>query len=356
MKNLKSASPDFAALDKAVESLLRSLATLSSVTAESTLKSKGEPLTAINARASTDSKETTMNTLTANRILQKGDQYLLKATNTEAGAKWTEVPKEEWGLQIMFSKFKGFELRRPTEKPSNPDAIWPNPQTISPKVEGVRSDQPSEAENGNTPAPIRSGAGGTATYDHTGNAPFPPKPKIRLPKRLANPAVTPLIEHDKDTCVCRECVRYRTMRIGGLPTVISRRAHIEKSIAEVGKEIAEEIKRKGEELEEEIRRRAAEEAEATGFSGYKATPTPPVVTAVIKFTKGASITKPRWLGRNGQFNGYGLDIFRSEHDKIMLTPIGKRGAGRCLIEIPVTDIDNFIKALRKLVPATLHYK
>lgn len=47
-----------------------------------------------------------MNTLTKNRILQKGDEY-------RKNGSWMPVPEVDYGMQIMFTKYT--EVRRPSE-------------------------------------------------------------------------------------------------------------------------------------------------------------------------------------------------------------------------------------------------
>ena len=51
-----------------------------------------------------------MNTLTKNRILEKGDEYKSPKGN------WLPVPDKDVGLQIMFSPYT--EVRRPSEAPT----------------------------------------------------------------------------------------------------------------------------------------------------------------------------------------------------------------------------------------------
>jgi hypothetical protein len=50
-----------------------------------------------------------MNTLTKNRIIEKGDEF------RHADGSWLPVPDKSIGLQIMFSNYK--EVRRPSETP-----------------------------------------------------------------------------------------------------------------------------------------------------------------------------------------------------------------------------------------------
>lgn len=83
-----------------------------------------------------------MNTLTKNRIIQEGDEY-------KDNGKWKAVPKDDFGLQIMFSKYT--EVRRPSEAPSPTSTISPDRGTAI----------PAKAEKVNAPAPTPSGAGET---------------------------------------------------------------------------------------------------------------------------------------------------------------------------------------------------
>jgi hypothetical protein len=78
-----------------------------------------------------------MNTLTRNRIIEAGDEY-------KDNGKWKPVPKDDFGLQIMFSKYT--EVRRPSEKPISPDG---------------GSAIPAKAESDKAPVPSHSGAGDT---------------------------------------------------------------------------------------------------------------------------------------------------------------------------------------------------
>ena len=72
-----------------------------------------------------------MNTLTANRILQKGDEYRDNGT-------WKPVPANDYGLQIMFTTYK--EVRRPTETPfvhGGAPAVKVEPEKPAAKAEKV---------------------------------------------------------------------------------------------------------------------------------------------------------------------------------------------------------------------------
>jgi hypothetical protein len=66
-----------------------------------------------------------MNTLTPNRILQAGDEYI-------KGGEWKPVPQADFGLQIMFTKYQ--QVRRPAEEPAKnlnaaPVLAEPKPET-----------------------------------------------------------------------------------------------------------------------------------------------------------------------------------------------------------------------------------
>lgn len=58
----------------------------------------------------------------------------------------------------------------------------------------------------------------------------------------------------------------------------------------------------------------------------------------------------KFEGRNGYFNSIGLKITKFEKDDILnIYPItSKNNIGRCLIEIPIEEIDNLIETLNKI--------
>lgn len=109
-----------------------------------------------------------MNTLTKNRILQKGDEYSDNGT-------WKAVPKEDFGLQVMFTKYT--QVRRPGEKPilrETPATVKDaptevpkrvaSPNPISPDSEKPEATRPSaivtaKAESDSSPVPSHSGTG-----------------------------------------------------------------------------------------------------------------------------------------------------------------------------------------------------
>lgn len=70
------------------------------------------------------------------------------------------------------------------------------------------------------------------------------------------------------------------------------------------------------------------------------------MTTTIKFTRETNFT-----GRNGYFKASGIEL--SGYDpmgNILLTPITSKGtAARCDVTIPVEDIPNLIKQLKKFI-------
>lgn len=57
----------------------------------------------------------------------------------------------------------------------------------------------------------------------------------------------------------------------------------------------------------------------------------------------------KFEGRNGYFNSIGLRLIKLEKEDILsIYPItSKNNIGRCLIEIPIEEIDNLIEILKK---------
>jgi hypothetical protein len=71
-----------------------------------------------------------MNTLTKNRIIEKGDEFRHK------DGRWMPVPDKNVGLQIMFSEYK--EVRRPSETPPKdfPAPVLAEPTGVERKTGG----------------------------------------------------------------------------------------------------------------------------------------------------------------------------------------------------------------------------
>lgn len=108
-----------------------------------------------------------MNTLTKNRIIEKGDEYLLDG-------KWQPIPAKLHGMQVMFTGLT--QVRRPTEEPTVPHTakvISRNEEPISPHSEkpetgagasreaSVSAIVTAKAESENAPVPTHSGTGVT---------------------------------------------------------------------------------------------------------------------------------------------------------------------------------------------------
>ena len=58
----------------------------------------------------------------------------------------------------------------------------------------------------------------------------------------------------------------------------------------------------------------------------------------------------KFQGRNGYFNSIGLKLTKHDNDDILnIYPItSKNNVARCLIEIPVEEIDDLIEILKKI--------
>lgn len=58
----------------------------------------------------------------------------------------------------------------------------------------------------------------------------------------------------------------------------------------------------------------------------------------------------KFEGRNGYFNSIGLQLTKHNNDDILnIYPItSKNNVARCLIEIPVEEIDDLIEILKKI--------
>jgi len=117
-----------------------------------------------------------MNTLTPNRILQKGDEY-------RDNGKWKPIPKQDFGLQIQFTDYK--EVRRPNE------TLRETPETAK--------DAPTEPKRVASPTPISSGSSRTEsektpvpTHSGTGDASYLPTVVSRKAHKASNLVVIPL--------------------------------------------------------------------------------------------------------------------------------------------------------------------
>lgn len=78
-------------------------------------------------------EEGIMNMLTKNRIIEQGDEYLAPT------GEWKSVPKEDHGLQIMFTKYE--KVRRPSEAPiGQPNPVVVEHNTVVPRTEPIRTE------------------------------------------------------------------------------------------------------------------------------------------------------------------------------------------------------------------------
>jgi hypothetical protein len=251
-----------------------------------------------------------VNTLTKNRILQEGDEY------KDNGA-WKPVPKDNLGLQVMFTPSK--EVRRPSEKPSlreTPETARPteapkravSPTLISPKQAAGKIATPVAAESEKVPVPTHSGTG------HT------------------------------------------------LPTIVSKKAHTQESDRKIIDDIPYDQPMTDEEMaaleREKDREKAAAIKTAPPLKNVPAANVPagPIEKAIAKAkVTGASKAllevsfapavppdpSPIWTGRNGTFTGYGLHAMTIQ-DMVTLSPIGKRGVGHCEIQFPKAIIPQLV--------------
>ena len=243
-----------------------------------------------------------MSILTPNRILEKGDQY------NEGGA-WKPVPKEELGLQIIFSKLKKYQLRRPSEKDfptaptaegnlkqaaqdrRKPDAVRKEHDREIPQLAASRSElSPGGADNGAERGgkPISQDSVGRESKQNAANA---ESEQVARPLVARGPGER---SEEMPEASAAEIER------AGLPTVVSKKAH------------------------------AVEESDPSAIR----IKFPPPKTGVLD-------EQPIWTGRNGTFQGYGLDLTCFD-GKVMISPIGKRGPGNCTIQFPISTIPELV--------------
>ena len=222
-----------------------------------------------------------MTTLTPNRIIQQGDEYI------DPKGTWKPVPKDDYGLQVMFTKYP--EVRRPSEAPQKETTTVKLPH-IGKTVEVL------------LPKPI---------------SPISEKPR-QTSQEIADPLEVKanLIPMTPEQLAIQ----------AGLPTVISPKAHEAPWIKE--------------HVETHPTMPPAPEPPA---------PEPLAQNGIIKiaFPKPdptdliAVSTQPIWTGRNGTFTGYGLEAMIA-NDNIMLSPVGKRGIGNGCIQFPKSVIPQLV--------------
>jgi hypothetical protein len=256
-----------------------------------------------------------MSTLTPNRILQKGDQY------NDNGA-WKPVPKEELGLQIIFSKLKKHELRRPSEK-DFPVAGGLTPEGMALKSSGRK---PISQDSGEHPS---------------ANAESEQVARPVVARGTGERSLVKVIDQYGEST---KLVSKAEVERAGLPTVVSKKAH---EAPEYHAPPVTPLPPPKPLLRETETEKVVAKAKLIGASSDK---------TKIKFPGlGAMTYRPIWTGRNGTFNGYGIDLMRLD-DRVMVTPIGKRGVGNCLIEFPVTIIPQLIDWLAEQYKGTTKTK
>lgn len=326
-----------------------------------------------------------MNTLTKNRILQKGDEYF----EPKKGKGWTAVPSENFGLQIQFTDYK--EVRRPSEqpfpvqatdhgKPSNDSHPAPTARKVQ-TSEGVKRENRTNLAAGDsisqaeafqrlqeqrsaehrispdnvataTAAPnvakAESDESPVASHSATGDASYLP---TIVSKKAHNLRETPETVNDARTEVAESPVSPTPLTGDVDPATGSAPNHTQESDrAIIAKIPFDRPPTKAEQaaLNREIERqpklipvKAAYDA-SNGLIKIKFPKPDP--TNLIEMSE-----QPIWTGRNGTFTGYGLEAMRVNNN-VMLSPIGKRGVGNCTIQMPLASIDELIEWLKKQTP------
>lgn len=231
-----------------------------------------------------------MNTLTPNRIIQQGDEYF------GTDGMWHVVPEGDFGLQVMFTKYK--EVRRPSEPEQDGAAGTPAPATP----------EPLATAQAVTPAPER------------------PESKPDAPPR-------PLSE------------TYGKKKPKELPTVVSKKAHgVQDDILaeEKRRRIAAEIAATSEVIHGISTKDAIKARKAAELAGR--VPSGKIYALDVTYSDLSAL--PNWIGRNGTFKAQGLRVESRPNGLIQLRPIGQRGlAKNALIEFPKADIPRVVDFL-----------
>jgi hypothetical protein len=293
-----------------------------------------------------------MNILTKNRILQKGDEY-----RSNGNGEWKPVPKDNFGLQIEFTDYK--EVRRPSEQPfpvsSNGPSndSHPSPPHAETKIsEGVKRSPSARTTppSGNNPGKAaKCAASGGETISKSRKA--GQSDEIATPRQAEgdkSPATSHSVagdapEDDPPFSETANAANY-------LPTVVSKKAHSQERDREIIDSIPYDLPMTDEEMAALEREKHREEAAPMATALAKlvtALSAGEIEKAAAKIKARASVSAiekidfpnggnpPIWTGRNGTFNGYGLELMRN-NDIIMVSPIGKRGVGNCTIQLPVS--------------------
>lgn len=230
-----------------------------------------------------------MNTLTKNRILQDGDEYL------DSKGDWKPVPATDFGLQIMFTKYG--EVRRPSETPSANGA-------------------------GETPAPQRS----TATVA----APSVESKPTASPLPREYPAPKPL-----------SMTMTKSGKAKALPTVVSAKAHTLPPLRLTRADYSKAAKAA----------KAAKKVTSgkiPASAGVKVTPLPTSLSVTFPDAHPECI----WTGRNGTFMARALNMHVTPSGEVIqIVPQGKRGAAKsAIIEFPASIIPQVVDWLLRQQP------
>jgi hypothetical protein len=233
-----------------------------------------------------------MNTLTPNRILQAGDEYI-------KGGEWKPVPQADFGLQIMFTKYQ--QVRRPSEEPAkNLNAA---PVLAEARLTAKAGGDCGEAREGAN----QSNQNSSLKKDSRGG--------VQTPTKL------PIIV---------EGVPFHPDKVKNLPTVVSAKAHPETTLRAIDNK----------------------ECLPADHPLKKPSPIPTTPNGTIEIGFLNPLPDCIWTGRNGTFHGRAINL-TAMGDHIQIVPVGKRGMGNCLIEFPASIIPQLTDwLLRHQLPTT----
>ena len=235
-----------------------------------------------------------MTTLTPNRILQKGDEYRDNGHDSK-NVQWKPVPKDDFGLQVMFTKYA--EVRRPSETPfvhggAPAIKVSPDRDLASTPKEAV----PAKAES-DTKSPV-------ASHSATGDASY--LPTVVSTKAHKNPA---------QETTSRNLAKVTALR----------------ETPETSKDASTEV--------------AKPPVSPTPFHTPKT-----LVPATVTITYPDNGPDCIWTGRNGTFKCRAVRL-ENFGDVIRIVPVGKRGAARnAVIEFPSSCIEQVRLALNAMTP------
>ena len=291
-----------------------------------------------------------MTTLTPNRIIQQGDEYI------DAKGTWKPVPKDDYGLQVMFTKYAA--VRRPAEEPPKEtttvklphigrtvEVLTPQDVTsrnLAKRVAEVKANEPISPDSEKPRQTSQEIADPVAIV--TAKAESEPVAPHRIAPVRGERSIPDILENFE-----------RVVEAAGLPTVISKKAHEAPWIKEHVE--THPTMTEPERIEKHtailthptINVRTPERLRVAAALVTPPEPEPLAQNGIIKiaFPKPdptdliAMSTQPIWTGRNGTFTGYGLEAMIA-NDNIMLSPIGKRGIGNGCIQFPKSVIPQLV--------------